>query len=277
MRGPGKAFVLASSDARGRGRPVLLVHGFSHSRVVWEKVARDMAAEFRPICVDLRGHGESEWSLEGHYAVGDYALDLSATLDALDIERAVVVAHSLGGSASTFFAAQAPERVEALVLVDTGPCLSLDGLLHVARDVGETLGSYPSVAAFRERLAMTHPLGDPELLDRMAETGVVRRRDGRFEPRLDPGVLLGSSGDVDPLYLETLEADLWQALGRVRCPTLVVRGGLSAMLQDADARRMVDEVVPDARLEVLEKAGHGVMLDDGPGLLRCVEGFLGRL
>ena len=253
---------------------MLFVHGFSHNRFVWEKLARQLDSGQRPICVDLRGHGDSDWSPEGHYDVRDYALDLPACLDDLGIERAVVVAHSLGGNAATFFAADAPERVEALVLVDTGPALSLAGMMHIARDMGEALQSYDSVDAFRTRLAMTHPLGDPEVIGRLAETAVVRRRDGRFEPAIDPGVLAGSAEAEDLL---AIEEDLWAALARIECPTLVVRGGLSAILGDEVARKMVDEVLAEGRIETLEQAGHGVMLDDGPGLLRCLEDFLASL
>lgn len=271
MRGPGKPVSLAVSDERGRGRPVLFVHGFSHNRFVWEKLGRQLDPALRPIAVDLRGHGDSDWSPEGHYHPRDYALDLPATLDALGIERALVVAHSLGGNAATLFAAEAPERVEGLVLVDTGPALSLNGMMHIARDVSEAIQSYESVDAFRARLAMTHPLGDSEVIGRLAETGVVRRRDGRFEPAIDPGVLAGSAETED---LALLEAELWEALARIQCPTLVVRGGLSAILEKRVARRMVDEILVDGRLETLERAGHGVMLDDGPGLLDCVDTFV---
>ena len=271
VRGPGKPIPLAFSDERGSGRPVLFVHGFSHSRYVWEAFCRQLAPELRPVAVDLRGHGESDWSPEGHYDVRDYALDLPATLDRLEVERAVVVAHSLGGNASTFFAAQAPDRVEGLVLVDTGPALSVGGMMHIARDVGEAIGSYDSVEAFRTRLTMTHPLADPEVIGRLAETGVVRRLDGRFEPRIDPGVLAGSAEAED---LAAIERDLWEALGQIRCPTLVVRGGLSAILDESVAQRMVGEVLSRGRLVTLEQAGHGVMMDDAPGLLRCLDDFL---
>lgn len=267
--------VLACSDPRGQGRPLLLVHGFSHDCSVWSKLASGLAPGLRPIAVDLRGHGRSDWSPDGCYDLHDYARDLPATLDALDLERAIVVAHSLGGHAATLFAAAHPERVEALVLVDTGPTLALEGMLQIARDVGAGLRSFESIAAWTRRLAQTHPLADPELIACMAQSGVVRRLDGRFEPRLDPGTLSAGADDGDPLAER--EALLWRALARVRCPTLVVRGGMSAILPEPVARRMVDEVLTDGRLETLPRAGHGVMLDDGPGLLGCLETFLGDL
>lgn len=255
----------------GSRQPILFVHGFSHTRCVWDGLASGLRDGFRPIAVDLRGHGESGWSPEGHYDLPDYAVDLPATLDHQGVGRAIVVAHSLGGNAATLFAALAPERVAALVLVDTGPALSLDGALHIAADVGHALRSHASIEAFRECLELMHPAADPLLLDGMAARGLVRRGDGRFEPALDPGVLAGpATADV----LAQREEMLWEALSSIRCPTLVVRGGQSALLSEAAARKMTDEVLPLGRLATCESAGHGVMLDDAPGLLARVRQFL---
>ncbi len=262
---------LAYSDPRGAGTPVLFVHGISHNRVVWEKLGNDLPDRLRPIAVDLRGHGDSPWSPAAAYDLKDYAADLPLVLDALGIERAAVVGHSLGGNVSTLFAAAQPNRVEALVLVDTGPTLELSGLAHVMDEVGSGLRSYACVAEFREQLALTHPLGDPEVLDSLASSGVVERIDGRYEQALDPGVLVGAGAAED---LSAVERELWSALGSVCCPVLLVRGGLSAILSEKVALEMVDEVLADGRLVTLPSAGHGVMMDDGPGLAAAIREFI---
>ena len=262
---------LAYSDPREAGTPVLFVHGISHNRVVWEKLANDLPDGLRPIAVDLRGHGDSPWSPEAAYDLQSYAADLPLLLDTLEIDRATVVGHSLGGNVSTLFAAAQPERVMALVLVDTGPALELGGMAHVMDEVGSGLRSYASVAEFRDQLALTHPLGDPELLDHLASSGVVKRIDGRYEPALDPGVLVGTGASED---LAALERELWSALGSVCCSVLVVRGGLSAILNEKVAAEMVDEVLVDGRLVTLPAAGHGIMIDDGPGLTAALREFI---
>jgi len=262
---------LAHSDPRGRGTPILFVHGFFHNRSVWEKLAASLPEEYRPISVDLRGHGESPWSLEGDYDLRSYARDLSALLDDLDIRRAFVVGHSMGGNVATLFAKEMAARALGLVLVDTGPTLEATGTDHVVDEVEDALRSYPSISAWRDQLSLIHRIGDPEILDRLASTSVVARVDGRFEPALDPGVL---GRPDDPVDLVTLERDLWAALREMACPVLVVRGGVSAILREKVAREMVDEALPDGRLVTLEKAGHAVMIDDGPGLLEAIEAFL---
>ncbi len=262
---------LVCSDPRGRGKPVLFVHGFFHNRSVWEKLVAALPDAYRPISVDLRGHGESPWSLEGEYDLRSYAQDLFSLLDDLDIRRAFIIGHSMGGNVATLFAKEMAARALGLALVDTGPALESTGTDHVVDEVENALRSYPSISAWRDQLSLIHPIGDPEILDRLASTSVVARIDGRFEPALDPGVL---GRPDDPVDFVTLERDLWAALRELKCPVLVVRGGLSAILREKVAREMVDEVLEDGRLVTLHKAGHAVMIDDGPGLLEALRSFL---
>lgn len=266
-----KALPLAYSDPRGAGTPVLLVHGFGHNRVVWEKIMRALPERLRPISVDLRGHAESPWSPAGEYDLGCYAADLEALTAELGLDPLHVIAHSLGGSIATLFAARTSARIASLTLVDTGPALESSGSSHVLDEVASGLRSFATVAEYRASLAAIYPLGDRELLDRLAETGLVRRLDGRFEPALDPGVV-GDGGTPEQLAETTRQ--LWQALAALVCPVLVVRGGLSAILSEKVAIEMVDHVLLDGRLVTLPRAGHGIMLDDGIGLARVVGEFL---
>lgn len=268
----GAPLPLAYSDPRGVGIPVLFVHGFGHNRAVWQKLAGSLPERFRPICVDLRGHAASPWSAAGEYDLPCYAADLAALIDALELPCLHVVAHSLGGNVATLFSAWAGARILSLTLVDTGPTLDASGSDHVLDEVDNALRSFASVAEYRAWLATIHPSGDAELLDRLAESGVVRRLDGRYEPALDPGVL-GEGGTPESLAETT--RTLWRALGSLECPVLVVRGGLSAILSEKVAEEMVEQVLRDGRLVTLPRAGHGIMLDDPDGLATAVGGFLG--
>ena len=266
-----RSLPLVYSDPRGRGTPILFIHGIAHNRSVWEKLARALPDGFRPISIDLRGHGESPWSMEAEYDLRDYAADLPALLDDLRIGRAYIVAHSLGGNVSTLFTAANPERVLALVLVDTGPALDATGTIHITDEIGNALRSYASISEFREQLGLIHANGDPEILDQLARASVVMRMDGRFEPALDPGVLGAAVQSTD---LAALERDLWSALGAVSCPVLLVRGGVSAILSEKVASEMVEEVLADGRLVTLSDAGHAIMIDEGPDLAAAILDFM---
>lgn len=262
---------IAVADSGGTGAPVLFVHGFAHQRSVWAGVIARLASPVRALAVDLRGHGESGWSIPGEYDVGHHALDLVQLIDQLSLERVTIVAHSLGGNAATLATAARADRVAGLVLVDTGPGLSTAGLQWIAAGATGPILSYACIAEYRASLDATHPLADPASLDRLAAASLVRRVDGRFEARLDPAVL---RGPVDPGVLAAVEERLWRALAAVRCPTLVVRGAKSAMLPAASAKRMVDEVLERGELRVIEAAGHSVMLDAEAELASRIDAFL---
>jgi pimeloyl-ACP methyl ester carboxylesterase len=265
---------LAVSDARGEGAPVVFVHGFSNDHSVWDELARALPERFRPIAYDLRGHGDSDWSIDCRYHPLDHARDLAEIVSALALERAALVGHSMGGNIATLFAARHPERVRALALVDAGPALGQDAWRRASGDVSEQARAYDSIAEYRKLLSLAYPLAAPDALDRLARTSLVQRRDGRLEPKLDPA-LLDLLGTDD--QLRETEAMLWDALAKVRCPVLLARGERSAMLPEPVAHRMVEEVLADARLAQIPNAGHAVMLDNGPALALELVEFLARL
>lgn len=262
---------LAATDLRGEGSPVVFVHGFSNDRFIWEDAARVLPDSFRPICYDLRGHGDSAWSVECRYHLFDHARDLAEIFDALGLEQASVVGHSLGGNVAALFASRHPERVRALALVDAGPALGAEAWRRASGDVSEQARAYGDIAEYRKLLGLAYPLAANSTLDRLARTSLVQRRDGRFEPKLDP-VLLELLGTEE--QLRETEATLWDALAKLRCPVLLARGERSAMLPESVARKMVGDVIADARLVQIPNAGHAIAFDNGPALSAELERFL---
>jgi pimeloyl-ACP methyl ester carboxylesterase len=103
----------------GAGPAVLLVHGITSSSRTWRTVMPALAEHYDVIAPDLLGHGRSA-KPRGDYSLGAYASGLRDLLVALEIPSATVVGHSLGGGVAMQFAYQFPERVERLVLVDSG-------------------------------------------------------------------------------------------------------------------------------------------------------------
>jgi pimeloyl-ACP methyl ester carboxylesterase len=104
----------------GSGREsVVAVHGITANSRAWLAVARELEGRAELIAVDLRGRAASS-GLPGPYGMEAYARDLLAVLDACDLERAVLVGHSLGAYAVARLAADHPDRVRAALLVDGG-------------------------------------------------------------------------------------------------------------------------------------------------------------
>lgn len=102
------------------GPAVIFLHGFSDSWFSWSRVLPLIPARYHVIAPDSRGHGGSD-KPEGGYAMRDLAGDVLALMDALHLERATIVGHSMGSVVAQQIAVAAPGRVERLVLVGSGP------------------------------------------------------------------------------------------------------------------------------------------------------------
>src|SRR6201987_1102172 len=103
----------------GSGPAILLIHGIGDNSTTWETVQTRLAQRFTGIAVDLLGHGETD-KPRADYSVAAYANGMRDLLSVLDIERATVVGHSLGGGGAVQFAYQFPPLVERLVLIGAG-------------------------------------------------------------------------------------------------------------------------------------------------------------
>src|SRR3989442_14140194 len=111
---------LVSWSWPGGDPPVLLLHGIGNYGRYWDLFADAVGGRLTLVAPDARGHGESGRPA-GEYAPADFTADALAVLDALKIERAVVVGHSMGGLHSINLASRHPGRVRALVIVDASP------------------------------------------------------------------------------------------------------------------------------------------------------------
>ncbi len=113
-------FVDLYYESYGQGFPVIFIHGFSLSHVIWEPVIPYLKADARLILPDLRGHGNSP-APEGPYSMRMMAEDVMALMDKLQLEKAIWVGHSMGGYISQAMARHHPERLAGLAFVATRP------------------------------------------------------------------------------------------------------------------------------------------------------------
>ena len=262
---------------------MLLVHGFSNEAHIWDDFAPVVAEHYRVLAIDLRGHGDSDWHPQGAYDYDHHVADLEAVLSHLSIDRLVLIGHSLGGRVSMLFAGRHPERMAGLVIVDSAPELDRRGTLRISLDTARNVDpSFASVAEYERMLVHAYPAATPAAVRRMALHGVRQREDRRFVLKMDVGFRGAVGGrDQEGLRPEDIEAHqqrhreaMWQALARVPCPTLVVRGAASDVMGPEVADRMVDEVLAQGRLAVIPRAGHSVMTDNPEGFERAVTAFV---
>lgn len=231
--------------------PALLLHGIANYGRYWDLFASEVAGRLRLVATDARGHGASGRPPEG-YAPADFVADALAVLDALAVDRALVVAHSMGGTHAMRLAADHPDRVRGLVLVDVGPADLREGAERARRLTTERPASFAGRAAAEAYLRRTSPGYSDEV----------------YANRLDHAFRVGDRGELvwrsDPAALVRIrearssQDERWDQLRRARCPLLVVRGTRSNVLARETAERMTRET--GAALLELD-AGHNVPLD----------------
>src|SRR3989442_2580078 len=95
--------------------PLLLIHGGRDHARNWDWVAQALRDDYHILAPDLRGHGDSQWSIGGSYAMIDYTLDVAQLLSAVQIFPITIIGHSLGGSIALQYAGVYPERVSKVV------------------------------------------------------------------------------------------------------------------------------------------------------------------
>ena len=257
-------------------RVVLLLHGFLEHAHAWDRVAPRLAgAGHHVLALDWRGHGDSEWiGAGGYYHFADYTADLAFLVRALG-GRAALVGHSMGAGAALVYAGTEPERVTALVAVDSlGPpdtppeaapgrfAAWLGDLVRVG-ERGRLARAPGDVAA---RLRERFPRFSPEVARHMAGHG-TRESDGTRVWKFDP---LHQTTSPQPYYVAQAR-EFWR---RIACPVLYVEGGESPFRlaeDDLEARLAALR----ARRVTIEGAGHHPHLERPERMAEVLIEFLG--
>ena len=258
---------------------MILIHGFGNEAHIWDDFAPSVADAYRVIAIDQRGHGDSDWDPEGRYDYENLVADLEAVIDGLDLERVVLVGHSLGGRVAMFYAGAHPEKMAGFVIVDSAPELDPRGTIRIRQDVEEHRDpSFADPGEYERYLSTAYPAATPIALKRMAKHALKQREDGRWVLKMDLALRGFGAQDVDEAAMREREqrhtAQLWEALEKTACPTLVVRGAASDIMSADVADKMADEVLAKGQLAVVGQAGHSVMTDNPDGFREAVCKFV---
>lgn len=252
---------------------VVLVHGGAQNAHTWDTTL--LALGRSAVAVDLPGHGHSSWRDDGLYTPRSLADDVAVVVTELAPEARLVVGMSLGGMTSMELAAHHPALVRRLMMVDITPGVNRTKAKAVL-DFVNGPQSFPSLEALLERTIEHHPTRSISSLRRgilhnarQLDDGTwAWRYDRRGHARTDDTVGTADTGDDLPTL-----SPLWDDFAAVRCPIVLVRGGLSPVVDDddvAEARRRQ----PSLRVEVVEGAGHSVQGDRPLELAALVDDVL---
>jgi non-heme chloroperoxidase len=250
--------------------PVLLLHGGGQTRHSWSGTARALAREgWHALSLDLRGHGESDWSPQGAYDLEDFVQDLVLAARGLP-RRPVVVGASLGGMAALCAEgeSQAP-LLAAVVLVDVTPRLEPRGVVRIVSFMTDRPEGFASLEEAADAVAayLDHRARPTDLAG--LAKNLRRGDDGRYRWHWDPKFMSRDRRSGNTLTPERLLA----AARGLRLPTLLVRGKLSDVVSlegAAEFRR----AVPHARFADVSGAGHMVAGDRNDLFTEAVVGFL---
>lgn len=240
------------------GRPIILAHGGGQTRHAWKDTAERLAgAGWRAIALDLRGHGNSDWSPGGDYRIDRFVEDLLSL--ARDLKRRpVVVGASLGGIAALLAEGESSSSVfSAIVLVDIAPKIEMQGVEQIVSFMGSSLqNGFASLAEAAEAVATYLPHRRPPRDLEGLRKNLRRGEDGRYRWHWDPAFILGerrAAASRDPERMSRAAA----ALG---IPTLLVRGQNSELVSQESVRHFL-ELVPHAVFKDVSGAGHMVAGD----------------
>jgi pimeloyl-ACP methyl ester carboxylesterase len=255
-------------------RPLVLVHGYTGSRDDFREHIPELARLGRTIALDQRGHGGTTNSgRAADYTWDGLVADLLGAFDALGIERADLLGHSLGGMVTLRFALAHPERVASLILMDTSPrplplrfsekareailgavkALGMGALVKAIREMSTRMPAPPSVLRTRERMG-----------------------EDAFWQRVERKLLA-----MDPVAWDQLgraisdPASVVDRLGEICCPTLVLVGA-----EDAPFLAPSDELergIPGARRITIPDAAHSPQLENPTPWFEAIRDHLERV
>jgi non-heme chloroperoxidase len=245
-------------EDRGSGRPVVFLHGWGTSGLVWEGQVAGLHQHARCVTIDSRGCGRSDHPAHGN-TIATNSDDVLQVIETLDLNGVVLVGSSLGGNIALEAALTGRNRVEALVLIDAPQHFFADGV-----DKDQFWAWHRAMRSRRYDLFY-------EMVDSW------------FGPNAGPGVrrwtseqMLRSGWFIDDLLADAAKHDRRQKLGRLDIPVLLLHG-----VHDREVPHAVPELaaamLPNAQLVMLAACGHMPHLEDPQRVVTELKRFLAQL
>lgn len=247
----------------------VLLHGFTNDAHIFDTAAKNLQPLMSVYSLDCRGHGDSDWDSEEKYHHNQLEEDLALFLQQLPFQKIHLVGHSLGARVAMLLLGRhdsLKQRIKSFTIIDTGPEVRAVGVKKVREDAENTPTAFNDTQSFHRYLSQIYLLSDPAELQKMAEHG-LKSIDGKLSPKTDPAFTRAlwkpeaSAGDSSDLKFP-LNDELWHSLANISCPTLVMKGQASAILGKRIAEKMVNDVIPNAQLATISRAGHALMVDN---------------
>ncbi len=228
-------------ERRGKGAPLVLIHGYPLDHSIWDEVASSLEGEFDLIVPDLRGFGESD-VMEADDSIIDYATDIAGLLTRLKIKKAYLVGHSMGGYVALAFAREFPDRLSGLGMVST-----------------QTLADTPERR--QSRLATANQVLK-EGIGIVAESMTLKiSAEKRIQDLVNALILRQRPlGIFSALNAMAERSDSTELFATFKFPAVIVHGDSDALIP-AERGREMKAALPSAHYVELPGAGHLPMME----------------
>ena len=256
---------------QGAGGTILFLHGGGLNAHTWDVVSLMLRERYRCVALDQRGHGDSEWSPGSDYGMQSHLRDIEGFVGQLKLRRPVLVGQSMGGINAINYAGRHSAEMAGLVVVDVGPEIIAAGGARIRDFIAAPQLDSPD--EFLKRAMEFNPLRDPRILHRSLFYNLRQLANGKWTWKHDTRRVGETTTEAALAANASRSAELWKAVPKISCPTLVVRGALSDVISDEQAEKFV-RALPNGRFAKVEKAGHNVQGDNPAGLLAVLRPFL---
>lgn len=241
------------------GPAVLMLHGFTDSHRSFDLLRPHCPESWRVIAMTQRGHGKSD-KPQGDYAIAEMAEDVYRFLDALGVERAVIVGHSMGAAVALFAAAQRPERVAGLVLLGAFA----------------SFGDNPAMAELAAEVQTLSDPVDPEFIQAFQESTFAEPIPQRFLETVIGESMRCPAHVWRGALKAQLDAQILEVARKVRAPAALICGANDAFVPKADQLKL-RQALPSARLHAMTGVGHAPHWERPGATAAQIAAFMGEL
>ena len=274
VNGDGVKINLATWE--GKAGPLLCIHGITANCRCWDVLAASLTPDYRVIAMDLRGRGQSDKPSAG-YSLDFHLRDIESVLDNLEIDRTVIMGHSLGAFIGLAFAARYPQRLDRLILVDGGGDLSAEQFDKVFEGIKPALNRlgqlFPSAEAYLDKMKQApyiHPWTPAVETYYRYE---IEEVEGGVRTNIDPAHIQEEADNIR-------KVDCAPFYPQLQCKVLILRApnGLFSMddllLPESVINKMTAEI-PDVRRFDVEGTNHyGIVMQQHKARDQAIREFL---
>ncbi len=260
-----------------KGKNIVIVHGLYGSSDNWLTVGKKLGSDHHIYMIDQRNHGRSPNANVHSYET--MKEDLSEFFDKHQIDKAIVIGHSMGGKTAMFFAAEYPEKVEKLIVVDIAPKDYLllretsqyyqhQLILQTLQELNNQCENYKSRDDIADFLMLK--LGDQGLVQFLLKSIYLDKETRHFRCRVNVDVIYDS---LDEIVGGVNERWLDDRIPIMNYPVLFIRGANSNYLSKED-ETIVKTIYPEAQIETIPDAGHWLHAEQPKLFMEALRRFI---